>query len=409
MDGIRIGIRTTVNERQLKNIVLILPFTEPYLIDRMISLGNNTFIWSAIAGLFTLGRTLVVLYCATIVIANKIHYSAVMKCSLFYLLSILIATLLNGSFGIQIVLSVCNSAGVIFLCYIMNKKDQLMFYRALELLFGVYTVITIITTLIWPNGFNHALYKYDAIYFLGGKNAAFFYYILYLFASSLYGLGRGGRKVLKRNGWITIVMIITGLVFDSSGTIISLIPAAIFFFIAYYRIRLLKLIEYRKMIAIVAIIATIILSGFFLNNAFLRTNLEWLLNLFGRDLSFTGRTALWRQAIVNFKNHPMFGTGLNTTYILYTGAIQNQAHSLYLDMLSKYGLIVFACFCSIFLALSIKIKNIEKSLIQKLIVIIILCTLIHCITEDANQMLLFIIIMLCDLDPIKTSIKRVVF
>ena len=142
--------------------------------------------------------------------------------------------------------------------------------------------------------------------------------------------------------------------------------------------------------------AALILSGAYVNNEILRTNLESFLGIFGRNLSFTGRTDLWEQAIYKFRTHFLFGSGVNTYYVLATGAIQPHAHSSYLDMLSKYGAIVFICFCGIIISISIKMRKKERAISQKLIVIMVLCTLIHCITEDANQMLLFMIVMLCD-------------
>lgn len=89
-----------------------------------------------------------------------------------------------------------------------------------------------------------------------------------------------------------------------------------------------------------------------------------ILNLFHKDITFTGRTAVWAWAKEIFLKNPLLGIGLqNSQYIFEkSGDMQvYHAHNLYLNTLFTTGILGFWALLVMFLYVSHQVKKITNA------------------------------------------------
>ncbi|WP_277031403.1 O-antigen ligase family protein [Sharpea azabuensis] len=91
----------------------------------------------------------------------------------------------------------------------------------------------------------------------------------------------------------------------------------------------------RKIVILVAIGFTAIVF-FTTKSDLLQSISAW----FGKDITFNGRTAIWRIALQYITDHPLIGAGPVLTFDMGWGVNMTHAHCLYLNIFAHYG--VFA-------------------------------------------------------------------
>ena len=125
---------------------------------------------------------------------------------------------------------------------------------------------------------------------------------------------------------------------QSSSTIFCLL-----LILAYYTLEVVSFEKFilKPWISFIVVISGILIIYIGASNFRVIAN---LVDMLGRDLSFSGRTTLWEQAIRYFKDSPIIGKGVDIFFYNYSGYVQNSAHSQYLDRLAKYGIIAFSTF-----------------------------------------------------------------
>lgn len=102
---------------------------------------------------------------------------------------------------------------------------------------------------------------------------------------------------------------------------------------------------------------------------------SWLLkkmvNLLGKDITFTGRTKIWQNAKVHIMNHLLLGNGLESAEVLSEKlnlydkmSFVAHTHNLVIDVLYKSGLGGFIVFSMLFLLLLQKVKRLNDTKIR---------------------------------------------
>lgn len=143
-----------------------------------------------------------------------------------------------------------------------------------------------------------------------------------------------------------------------------------------------------KKIFYIVTISFIIVIFFTTRLNFLQEISKW----FGKDITFNGRTAIWRVAIKYIVEHPFFGAGPAITFDMGWGVNMTHAHCLYLNVFAHYGVLAVMC-------LLIIIWNaLKKTKVVPIVVyFILLLYLIGSIVEvySLNLLLLLCVVMGC--------------
>lgn len=333
---IRINITDTKNI--IKNIVLLIPFFELQSFDMLVDRGVWSGFFGTLLNIYSVLRIIITIFLfLDIFRKNESKISYVVVCTILFILLENIVSFVNGSIYLNYLVGSFTFIGFSLMCAYMIKKSEYQFIIACKYLFGTLSILGAIQIIIMPYGFFNATSKAFAIYFLGSKNTSFFYFIIYLFFAFYYDIKRY-YKISFKHILIQFLFIIATIYADSINSLLMLFIILIFSIIFNYGKIMYKFISPKIIIFLIITFAIIILSPT------IRKSLEYILNLFGRDTSFTGRDVLWEQAIDCFIKSPVVGTGILTKFRLKTGVWANGAHSQFLDLLAKYGILVFTVY-----------------------------------------------------------------
>lgn len=340
---IRIMIPNKIKRENIESIFVFLcisTYFKPGCIDNFITYNINYATNEFIADLFTVSKLFVSILAVTLIIAKMIVtndrriFHTVLFVPFLISSSFVTASNIYNHSGIGSVLVGLYEIGFVCLCELLLEKGEDYFIHTFLSFFFIYSLIGAFSILFFPNGFNHVNDIHYAIYFLGSKNAAVNPYLIFLLTYLGSEYLKNGALPVK--GLIyAIFFLYTGFVMESSSTIISL-GILIIFYIVYGVLKCERII--RPWISYVIAVITILFA--YLGSAL--PQIVKILSYFGRNITFSGRTILWRQAIDCFFNSPVFGKGSLITFNNFSGVIQNGAHSQYLDRLAKFGIITLS-------------------------------------------------------------------
>ena len=228
-----------------------------------------------------------------------------------------------------------------------------------------------------------------AVYFFGGKNQAFVFMLLFLLVFSIKSISDKG-KVPKTIFVIISIFIFEGYILDSMATVVCLMLLLLCYTMDVAKAH--KLIWRILNPYILLLIISVIFGIFCIANSltdFSRTSaIAGILYKYNRNLTFTGRTFLWQQAIHMFLKNPILG---GDGEFLIVGISLNQAHNAFLDILCKYGLISFVPFLLFLLCFSSAILRIKNNKRVYVIVSISFFTLLfHCCFEYMDMYVMFV-------------------
>lgn len=252
---------------------------------------------------------------------------------------LLISTILNN---VSINQWFTNSAYVLILTLfvkIMIDIDCETLIKALSIVLGLYVHINMLTRILYPDGlFTDKLVGYKNCWFLGYDNVSAIIIVL----SQTISVFRMLVKQTRRKIW-DMSVVISGVVFIFMQQIATAIIAECFFFIYIF---VSKFATLRKIVCRARIIVISMFVLFILIQAF---NIQqgglfaMILDLLGKDMTFTGRAFLWQKAWKDiFSGHFLYGFGVLDTldYVrIYGGKAFSHLHCYYLQVLYEGGMI----------------------------------------------------------------------
>ncbi len=381
-----------LSKDELKNILLLLPFFEPYSID-MLSINNP--MWKYVGLLFACMRYAVSIYAVVMYAWRglKPNSRCGMLCACVVVIRVL-SSIINNSVYLTYYLGAFSFIGLILLCdYLAHKKDPYYLVKILLCLFAVYTAAGVITIIAFPNGFNKALYKHEALYLLGSKNSSFYYFYVFLGTFVLYSIS---AKKLKRvnNTLITIALFIVCLgserLCDSSNGFGSTIILFMFYLIVRFSYLAYKIVYPKTLMVSIAVITLLLLF----KNSIPLFNLVF--SALGRDASLTGRDYIWAQQLPLIKDAAIFGNGINVDTVLQSSAVANHAHNFYLDTVVKYGVLSLFTLIIVILVSADNIVKFSNNKYQFFLAGMLFSLLLHSIFDDVSLYLLFSVLMLTE-------------
>lgn len=332
--------------KELYIFLLIIPFFKLLSIGSFQDQDFHKSFFKLIGYLYDGGRIIAGTIGYILFIKNrfKFSFSFSRKFAVFFLIEA-VSCIANRSLDVFIAIKIYAYIGFVLLlddCF-SKRGDKTL--REIRNLFGGLSILAVITTIIFPLGFLHGERVYEAVYLLGGKNASFpFYYMFLISWFLLYTINDKKHGIPQWGLCIIALMMVAAFICQSVNSLVALALIAIIT-VLYTSVKP----------RIGAIIPTTILFTL-LSLIYVGTNIpviEKLLASLGRNSTFSYRTILWEQAFSYISANPVFGSGYQLEYKIGE-LVTDHAHSTYLDMFSKYGIVAFIPF--IFL-IYLTIKN----------------------------------------------------
>lgn len=372
-------------------ILLLIPFFELQTFELMEKSTILPALWGLIESLLSVMRLAITLICFGIYVFKKnVMMTITLACTTIFVVLENLVSLINGSLYINYTIGSLSIIGFVLLCQLLITDSEDCFVRAGLIFFGVLSVIGSITIFIKPYGlYNATTLKAFGVYFLGAKNTSVFFYLAFLFFYAYYQY--------KRNSFdisifvFGIMFLAAAVVCDSMNSFLTLGLVLGLLFLMYFKYKLRQLVSPLRLIAVSVFIAGIILIPTF------RMLLVPILEMVGRDTTFTGRDVLWQQAIDIFMNHPFVGAGIRTGFVLATGVIQDNAHSNYLDILAKYGIGVFLSHVSNIVLVIVRACQSKSRSGVYLKAAFVFAIVIHSITDNMNTYFFLMFMMVTEL------------
>lgn len=314
-----------IHKRRLANILLILPFFEPDCISFFESMDYLKIF-------FSISRVLVTFYMISQYFFGKKDYKIPIKIFAIYELSIIFVNIINGTIYMGFIVSCFNSIGFFILNYYLFFKSPLEYFKSYKKLMGLFLIVNFIFQIIYPNGIVPERLGDNRIWLLGTKNGVTTFAIIFLlayFSSYLLENGKVGVEEKLILIYMTIIM-----VYGRSTTLIIGITLFIGIFSCLSYLKISK----RSFKVIVLIIIAFI--GIIFCTELKNIIVSFIAEITGKDVTFSGRIAIWKQAFDYFKESPFVGKGIGLSFTPWTnGAVVFSAHSVYFELLSKYGIV----------------------------------------------------------------------
>lgn len=253
--------------------------------------------------------------------------------------------------------AIINSVLVVALCMTLDiiVKDErkiIVFLSLVRNIVLLFFLINILFTIIMPNGipgFSSA----STPYFLYGNMNTTVKYVFPGLCCSILLDRRAGKKmsVYSFLFFIGILYLCLEVYFMATAFVGMLF---VFLWILFKPLfnRCLKL-------CYVGVVIIVFLVEIFIVISFGNTPIALLISdLFGKDITFSGRALLWQQMLYAIHNNPILGYGLrDSDYVRSLIGISAGAHNYYLDLSFQRGLVGLGAFFSIFIYILVKLKN----------------------------------------------------
>lgn len=377
-----------------------MPFFEPLIIDVLIEYYPNQYVWTIIDCSFKIFELVIAGFVYLIwvqkALRQKKSVSKIGMLLILHLLLMIFSCILHMDFAITFFGSTFCTIALIPLSEYMIRKSKMDFLLAGKLLFSFWLIYGIITTFLFPNGFNVSSSKYSAIFGLGAKNNAFPFYFAYLFFLFAYKTKKNVRLPFY-TPFVIAGIIVAALIYKSISTMfcIGLVLCI------YLLDKNSNLLKKRKIAFFCFIVLTFVIVMIYIG---LNTpTLEILLAKFGRNTTFSHRDVLWSQAISHFKRSPFWGIGASLRYqTVWANNITQHAHSQYLDKLAKFGIISFSFLAIALTKLFRKICQCDNLRQVNILAAMVLIYMLHMAFDTYNYNFFIIILITLNSFVVKT-------
>lgn len=256
-----------------------------------------------------------------------------------------------------------------------NKEDLLYLFSTIYFLLYIYTITNLISIFIFPNGIPSIVdFSNSPMYIFGNIHSFIKLALPGLCFAFLYDLLKYKKITLKSRilflvAWFTVIY---------TWSVTSILGLTIFSFILLVKIRKWKLSYNYYIILVLSLCATAFLIFFRYESSIL----EYILGLFGKDLTFSNRDRLWNNAINSVSESLIFGYGvLNPLEIWELVGNRYGSHNYYLDTVLRGGLLSFVLLISGLIYLGKKIKKYENNIITRVLVGVCCAYFVMFITE----------------------------
>lgn len=250
-----------------------------------------------------------------------------------------LATIYCGGNYTSLFLAIFNALAICLVVEMGLKTDPDALLDGASFTLGLFVLINFATILLFPQG----MYEFNTFtqnYFLGYRNNS----IMLFFPAIIFSIVRSLRKYNKltlSSFVITAVSFATVILAFSATSVIGMTVFTLFLLLALIN----KMPNFLNIITYLAINI-----AYFFGVIILRLQEAFafiIVDMLGRDLTFTGRTKIWDSALAAFAKSPVFGVGEIENQASRDLIGATHAHNYYLDLLYKSGLPGFLIFFAI--------------------------------------------------------------
>jgi O-antigen ligase len=268
---------------------------------------------------------------------------------------------------------------VIYLVLLLSvyDLDQLDIVKIIKVIISIYIIVTIFSVIFIPEAIDPKFNTWRGIH--NNKNGLSQMGLL-SFLLTLTFYNRNSK--LRKNLWnFTLSLLSVLIIFMSGSSTIIIILFIIFLIYLFYKFEnifsKLRLGWFFELITFIFFIALLVIFFLFSSEV-----LSFVPEMFGKDMTFTGRVLFWKYLLMQIQSHPLFGFGFGSYWILGSphvtlffdeaGTVMNTAHNGFIDLtlqVGMIGLVIFFVVIGIFFYRAIKI-NYNTSILLLISIII---------------------------------------
>lgn len=326
-----------------------------------------TYLWGissmALLCKFIRYGTIPFIICIYILTKQKISKVLILLC--MYVICIGISTKLSPTGEMSLYISSAISAlNIILLCELAMKKKPKTFIQSILFMLECWIFINFITIVLFPNGLYQAG-AYSSNYFLGYDNTHIRVQLLALNISYIYSF-MSNKKISYRTIFLYSIVLLSNLLVFSVTAIIATVIWGIGVLCIILNSRncfkkLYKLFTVKTSL-IVGMIGSLIIVAMSAQTAF-----SYLIeNVFKKDMTLSGRTFIWSNAISAIENRPIWGFGYELADTISMRLVRQigfgtSPHNFYLEVLYQGGLVLFLIIMMIYLCINKDVKKYNNS------------------------------------------------
>lgn len=264
-----------------------------------------------------------------------------------------LATIYCGGNYTSLFLAIFNALAICLVVEMGLKTDPDALLDGASFTLGLFVLINFATIILFPQG----MYEFNTFtqnYFLGYRNNS----IMLFFPAIIFSIVRSLRKYNKltlSSFVITAVSFATVILAFSATSVIGMTVFILFLLLALIN----KMPNFLNIITYLAINI-----AYFFGVIILRLQEAFafiIVDMLGRDLTFTGRTKIWDCALAAFAKSPVFGVGEIENQASRDLIGATHAHNYYLDLLYKSGLPGFLIFFAILIICGVALYRNRKN------------------------------------------------
>lgn len=264
-----------------------------------------------------------------------------------------LATIYCGGNYTSLFLAIFNALAICLVVEMGLKTDPDALLDSASFTLGLFVLINFATIILFPQGM-YEFNNYTQNYFLGYRNNS----IMLFFPAIIFSIVRSLRKYNKltlSSFVITAVSFATVILAFSATSVIGMTVFILFLLLALIN----KMPNFLNIITYLAINI-----AYFFGVIILRLQEAFafiIVDMLGRDLTFTGRTKIWDCALAAFAKSPVFGVGEIENQASRDLIGATHAHNYYLDLLYKSGLPGFLIFFAILIICGVALYRNRKN------------------------------------------------
>lgn len=377
--------RLKIRKSELITFLLLLPlYRPPYLATAKFAFLNAFFVYGKVLS-FTVA---ILIFFSKIQTKLKKKRSFEISTYLAFFVWLFVCGIANqnmsevGSAFLPVITVI-----ILFLSYL--DEDVTKVLNPLGFILYIYVLINFATVLLFPQGLysdsvNEMSTRIEYSWFLGYRNPQVRILLPAVSISFISDIVKYGRVKVK-SLLLLIVSLITIVLIKSSTALIGFSV-----FILIYIVRM------KWNIRVKPIWFLIYNAVFFVGIVILR-----LQNLFGfvivdvlhKDLTFTGRTYIWDQALLRILKNPLLGNGA-TEFPIGSNFVATHPHNFMLYLLVKSGLIGFLLFVVSAVICAKKLEKYQDSKIAQILIMEFCGFFSMTVTESMTEAIFFWLIII---------------
>lgn len=343
-------------------------------------------------------QAVVLLYSVYLMLRYRLSaFPQIFLLALFFVADFFITIANKGSFE-QIVSMIISDFTICLVSYVGIKKNPKNFIRIADQIFLFLLFVNLVSMWLFPGGIGLTRSS-NKIFLLTSDNALLKYLLVFCVVHNIANCYK--RKKWWLNFFFYVICIVELWIGEAA--------TSFFAFLVYgVGIIFIGIIPYTKFWMIE--FASILLCNWFLL-IFRQTEVfESLIAKLGKDMTFSGRTYIWDEALKLIPNSPFWGYGVteNTYYVIYKNTLM-EAHNYILGLLLQGGLILLFLLAVQVIYLGQKNYGLTKqSAINYVIVGLIAYGVMFFVESPPTVPGFFLLIVLCgNLPELRITRKRI--